>query len=848
MSARHPQTTNTTLKNKAINRLNNTDFQVAKITNYQLPAPPQPQTVQGGGTVPGGGTTFPILYPIAELGDQSGSSIDINLGAQTVHYQKLVLDYAGDVTITFSGLVQNRAIIFTLDITVGVDGLGTITWPSNLNNIPDDLPTTSGSRYLLTIIGFYDTAEERYEVVGGSSSGGSSLWSGITIDVNKDMEMMDLYNLSLIQFDTDYDSKLRQIKGLHDVGMTFDLGATGAEVTDEYYYFKINGNEVIRFENDAVLFSQALAPNGIGVPIGNDTIPFSDLFALEVHIGGIQDNLLQADSDDNVLFSVPTGINYIWEINNTEVLLLTDSDLVGSTLDATFQSVTIQDNLFLNNVGVDPVSNGMFALNGSDVKIYSGGQVRDISTLVNNPLSADLNFNDHRATNVTEVEFEVGEPVDSANFSITVPASDMTFNAPNPATDAFSFQFDGVEYLRIEDDLIYSTNSGNLGSSANPFGDLFIAYIDFYDAITPHGSAYWNGTLNMNDNVIENIQKLEVEVGGTVLGGEFSITTPVSFMTFNVPNFGSDGFSFQFDGVEALRIEGGQILPIESTSLGSTSFPFAATFTDILNVYTEINPLDGAYWNGVLDMHSNNITNVADLFLSLLEFVNDSTITDNSLGMVFNVPTGKSYEWNVNNTPLLQLNYNYGSGPSFALSLTGILFEIITTETGNPLQIQKLSGDAAEFIAVEGFQFDNSVYLKENMEFLSPFTTGNYVDQFWDFSFFFMNMIEDSDSNYGLVFELNNTPYLQIIHNSASNPTDFLYAEVPLWIYGNSSGKGQYIQFNEYAEGEGPFPPYGSLPPTNNISLYATVNSITGKEQINAVFSSGAVVAVATHP
>lgn len=153
----------------------------------------------GGGISVGSGTQFPILYPIGEIGNVSGN-VTINLANQNLHYQKFNINAAGVTTFAFDGLLLNKAIIFTLDITIGIAGVTAVNWPANLFNIPT-LPITNGSRYVLYISGFKDGTEERYEVVGSSltGSGGSNLWSNITIDTNKDMLGFNLTDIGILE-------------------------------------------------------------------------------------------------------------------------------------------------------------------------------------------------------------------------------------------------------------------------------------------------------------------------------------------------------------------------------------------------------------------------------------------------------------------------------------------------------------------------------------------------------------------------------------------------------------------------------------------------------------------------
>ena len=192
MVARHASTLATITKKQSIGKLNNAFSTIQKLATYQLPIPPAPLPTAGGGVSVGSGTTFPILYPINEHGNVE-PLLGFNLSGSDSHYQKanIIVPFL-PCTVLFDGLLPNKAIVFTLDITIGCTPFPGFIWPANLYNIPSGIPTTEGSRFVLYISGFKDGTEERYEVVGVSltGAGGSTNWSSIVIDatnINKDM-------------------------------------------------------------------------------------------------------------------------------------------------------------------------------------------------------------------------------------------------------------------------------------------------------------------------------------------------------------------------------------------------------------------------------------------------------------------------------------------------------------------------------------------------------------------------------------------------------------------------------------------------------------------------------------
>lgn len=167
MAARHQDSFEILSKKFGFDRISQVFGDVQKILNYQSFPPPPLLPLKGGGQAVGGGTSFPVLYPLANLGTQ-GATVTINLGKPDAHYQKLILtDPGSEITILFKDLIKTRAIMFTLDVTIATPTLPPLVWPDNLFNLPV-LPTDEDSRYILTIIGFRDDAEERYYVVNSA--------------------------------------------------------------------------------------------------------------------------------------------------------------------------------------------------------------------------------------------------------------------------------------------------------------------------------------------------------------------------------------------------------------------------------------------------------------------------------------------------------------------------------------------------------------------------------------------------------------------------------------------------------------------------------------------------------
>ncbi len=75
-----------------------------------------------------------------------------------------------------------------------------------------------------------------------------------------------------------------------------------------------------------------------------------------------------------VRFNTPFGLKYFWDFNNVAVWDMSDSSLSGP-------NIILSGFLVLNSSGLDPVGNGTFSRNGVDVKVFSGGAVRNFSNI-----------------------------------------------------------------------------------------------------------------------------------------------------------------------------------------------------------------------------------------------------------------------------------------------------------------------------------------------------------------------------------------------------------------------------------------------------------------------------------
>ncbi len=170
MSARHSGTIGSQVKTgKEKDGLLFKELQ--KLQTTQLPVVPTLHPVAGRG-IAGGGTQYPLWLPAIDIGIISIASIDINLANPNAHYTK-ILDDVSDLTINFINLISDRAIVFTVDITIQTASFNSLTFVPSLSELPTGLPTLQGSRFALIIVGFKTASDERFTVInsGNTSSG-----------------------------------------------------------------------------------------------------------------------------------------------------------------------------------------------------------------------------------------------------------------------------------------------------------------------------------------------------------------------------------------------------------------------------------------------------------------------------------------------------------------------------------------------------------------------------------------------------------------------------------------------------------------------------------------------------
>lgn len=155
-------------------------------------------------------------------------------------------------------------------------------------NIGTDVTVNSGTEVLIQ---YQEDDGNKFNIVGGTSGGGgSSLWSGITIDVNKDMQAKGLSNLDYLAFDAGI---TRYIDGVATVGINHDVP------TGETHRFKVNN--VLK-----------LSVNNLGISVDGGLV--SSISSLSFSTAGQSIDT----SGSGLLFNCPNGDSFRYYVNGVE--------------------------------------------------------------------------------------------------------------------------------------------------------------------------------------------------------------------------------------------------------------------------------------------------------------------------------------------------------------------------------------------------------------------------------------------------------------------------------------------------------------------------------------------------
>lgn len=358
-------------------------------------------------TFPGNGIldlTFDITTAqwriVSNIGGSSGLSEPISLTINTITPQTLptksIVDWsknpneiALDRAVEFefsniqtSGKYQSVLVIINIGSTVG---FASPIWPSSVIN-PPTIPITANTRFsVLLYTTDNGTVVTHATSVGSSSSGGTTTLSGLTIDVNKNWAAQGISNFGAITGVTgiDLDGATALIQGVKELRFfDDDPNKNIKSAADEISYntpaldqhsFYAGGVQIARFVEVA---ASVYKLNMLVHSIDNAKDIVFDNTAGVTSFAGTEPAIGYNSTTTRLILNMPAAAN----------LFVTNNNTIGSTqMNNNSISSNIVNASDVLQLGVDvtvPSAVGEFRSNGTDVKVFSGGAVRNLSDIV----------------------------------------------------------------------------------------------------------------------------------------------------------------------------------------------------------------------------------------------------------------------------------------------------------------------------------------------------------------------------------------------------------------------------------------------------------------------------------
>ena len=389
--------------------------------------------------------------------------------------------------------------------------------------------------------------------------------------------------------------------------------------------------------------------------LGSSTLSWNDAFLDKIRFTN-QDTIvvnawnIARDTSDNLEINVPTGDAINFAVNGVTIFDIDANNMTGN-------NIILSNVLTLNDNTSDPSSNGQFARNSVDVKVFSGGAVR--------------------------------------NFSDIGAAGGANVNLSNLAADAVALN------THLEPS---ASNLRDLGQGDKDFRDLFIRQVRFNatatattgginiasEALTPDTMVLNVGT-GENFMFVENgdttdpmvsidssNNRLQIAGGLTLFviaanggGSLFSITKSANNQA--IFDAGADGYKFNSSAVEFTS-------GFNITAAGGTGDFNANNLIDTGDVIPNADSTQdlGGSLNAYLNLWTDRVRfpNQAALVVNAWNIGRD--LSDN---LEINVPTGDAINFAVNGVTIFDIDSNNMTGNSIILSNTFT----INDSSGDPI-------------------------------------------------------------------------------------------------------------------------------------------------------------------
>lgn len=379
-------------------------------------------------------TKFPILGPINEIGKNISDVLGIDLSLENSPFHCIELSDVGatvaTLTVNFTNLVKNKAEKFILDITKDVANTidPNMIFSPIIENLPAGFPFDQ-ARYLLEIVSRETPTETRFEVISGGTGGGVTFpltpninprgnVSGIvTVDLSlvtaHYQEMVLIGNITFVFSNPPADNK--EIEFLLDITQDATGGRTiqwppevrveptvgsGANARTliivstvdngtNYDALIVTGgtvnaaNKTLSNLIDPTAISVDLLFSASTFDIGGTVNPPDRVFtqALRLETGGslLSTAVMIRNNATHLQMNVPVNTDayeFAWAGTN-RATFTAPGDLSLLSVD----KANLKSDLQFQNIASDPAVAGNMRMNGTDVKVFSGGAVRNMSDI-----------------------------------------------------------------------------------------------------------------------------------------------------------------------------------------------------------------------------------------------------------------------------------------------------------------------------------------------------------------------------------------------------------------------------------------------------------------------------------
>lgn len=413
--------------------------ELTKVPVVQFNPGPNIHQIQSRGN-PAAGTVFPINPHIDDRGVISDLDINVFIPHARHHYVKMSLTNVTP-TIHFKKLFVGLSSSFTVDLTNGV-ALSSLTFDPVLSN-PPTLDLANGARNILHIIAHRTATETRFEVIGTGGGGGVSFPIIPPVDVRgvvstnqtitlsqadghvTTMTLAGNITITFTGFPATAFQQTWEVHLLQDATggrtvtfspspvetVTIDSGANKLTIitfltndggTNIHAVPTLRGSIDLTGTNFLPLAGGTMAGpinmNGNNFTgagdyfladanrdIGSIGTPLDGLFAkrLMIQTGGALstgETMIRNNAGDMELNVTASTDNYQFFFNGLDSILFSVS---GGLNKMDGDQINLKSDLQFQNIGTDPAVNGNMRLNSTDVKIFSGGAVRNISDIGN---------------------------------------------------------------------------------------------------------------------------------------------------------------------------------------------------------------------------------------------------------------------------------------------------------------------------------------------------------------------------------------------------------------------------------------------------------------------------------